>query len=266
MDEQIKDIPGYEKVYGITRDGKVWSYRNNKFLKTRNRYKAITIELNYKGVAKEYQVGKLVYAAWNNNDLSLLKDKELIYKDNNSKNIDIDNLSIINPSDILKEEIRPIPNFPDYGATYSGKIWSFKTKQFLSEKTTEKNYRSVNLFHNGKRKTVLVHRAVLSAWHPIENYEEMQVNHKDEIRYNNCVDNLEWCDCSYNINYGTRNKKVGEKLCQQVRCIETGQIFNSQHEVAEFLGHKWDGNISNCLNGRQETTGGYHWEWVNKNE
>ena len=31
----------------------------------------------------------------------------------------------------------------------------------------------------------------------------LQVNHRDENKLNNSIDNLEWCTCSYNINYGT---------------------------------------------------------------
>ena len=38
------------------------------------------------------------------------------------------------------------------------------------------------------------------------------INHKDENKLNNQVDNLEWCTQSYNINYGNRNKKVINKL------------------------------------------------------
>ena len=43
-----------------------------------------------------------------------------------------------------------------------------------------------------------------------------QVNHKDENPSNNCVDNLEWCSVSYNINYGNRNKKVAQHFSKEV--------------------------------------------------
>ena len=74
-----------------------------------------------------------------------------------------------------------------------------------------KKYLHVNLCVNGKCKKYSIHQLVAKAFIPNPNNLPL-VNHKDENPSNNFVDNLEWCDAKYNINYGTRNKRVSEKM------------------------------------------------------
>lgn len=72
-------------------------------------------------------------------------------------------------------------------------------------------YEYVCLRKNGNKKFKNIHRIVAEAF--IENPSELpQVNHKDEDKTNNRVDNLEWCTAKYNMNYGDRNKKAGLSL------------------------------------------------------
>lgn len=64
---------------------------------------------------------------------------------------------------------------------------------------------------NGKFKQQRVHRLVAQAFIP--NPDNLpQVNHKDEDKTNNCVDNLEWCTADYNNKYGTRLQRVSNSL------------------------------------------------------
>ena len=70
-------------------------------------------------------------------------------------------------------------------------------------------YECVRFYIDGKVVTYYVHRLVANAF--LENEENLpQVNHKDECKHNNCVDNLEWCTAKNNCNYGNRNLKISK--------------------------------------------------------
>lgn len=97
-----------------------------------------------------------------------------------------------------------------YGATKNGDIYSFyhgkitrlKPGYCSSDKNGNYRYMCVNV----NRKVSLVHRLVAEAWLPVSENDKknLEVNHKDQNPYNNCVDNLEWCTPKYNCNYGDR--------------------------------------------------------------
>jgi len=69
----------------------------------------------------------------------------------------------------------------------------------------------VHLTKDGKTKGMFVHRIVAEAFIPNENNLPM-VNHKDEDKTNNFVENLEWCTASYNRTYGNAVEKQAKKL------------------------------------------------------
>ena len=70
-------------------------------------------------------------------------------------------------------------------------------------------YLSVVLSCNGKHKTITIHRLVSLTFIP--NPDDLPIiNHKDEDKTNNRVENLEWCDHKYNVNFGTRNIRIKE--------------------------------------------------------
>lgn len=75
--------------------------------------------------------------------------------------------------------------------------------------TLKRGYLQIGLRKNGIRKFFQVHRLVADAF--ISNPNKLpQVNHIDENKLNNDVNNLEWCSVSYNNSYGTRLKRVVE--------------------------------------------------------
>ena len=75
----------------------------------------------------------------------------------------------------------------------------------------DNGYLGVTLYKNGVRCTRAVHRLVAEAFIP--NTDGLpQVNHRDEDKTNNRIDNLEWCTTSYNVNYGTANDRRSIRL------------------------------------------------------
>lgn len=118
----------------------------------------------------------------------------------------------------------------------------------------------IRLSKNGKATGYLLHRLVAQAFIP--NPDNLpQVNHKDENKLNNNVDNLEWCTASYNNNYGERNNKMILKLNKPVICIETGIKYPSIHEAGRQSGVDYR-NIHACCSGRYKTTNGQHWKYA----
>lgn len=145
-----------------------------------------------------------------------------------------------------------------YAVTEDGRVWSHRRQIFLKEGKTKAGYLNVVLCKNGKAKTFLVHRLVAQTY--ITNPLELpEINHKDENKENNSINNLEWCDRKYNINYGSRNDKVRKAIY----CVELNRVFESQMAAAKELGLIRQ-HINACCNGRQKTHGGYHWEFVEK--
>jgi hypothetical protein len=121
-------------------------------------------------------------------------------------------------------------------------------------------YACVYLHNKCSKKNCLVHRLVAKAFIPNPNGYE-QVNHKDENKANNMVENLEWCTSKYNANYGSRNKRCSEKRNLQVKCVETGVIYPSITEAANAVqGSK--SNISHCCRNNKHTYRGYHWKFI----
>lgn len=83
-------------------------------------------------------------------------------------------------------EIRQIPDYPNYGVTRDGRVWSYKTNKFLSPYKKEWGYQ-VGLSFEGHCFYKLVHRIVFQAFH---GFEPERVRHKDGNLYNNSIDNL----------------------------------------------------------------------------
>ena len=159
------------------------------------------------------------------------------------------------------EEMRDIPEYEGlYAATTDGQIYSYRSKKYLKPWINNSGYLQVGLCKDGTRKIYLAHRLIAETYLP--NPQNLPaVNHIDEDKSNNALQNLEYCDAKYNCNFGTRN----EKLSKRVICVETEIIYSSIREAAKAVDIV-PSNISNCLAGRRKTAGGYHWKYYEQKE
>ena len=127
-------------------------------------------------------------------------------------------------------------------------------------------YLQVQLSKDGKLKTHKVHRLVGQAFIPNPEWLP-QINHKNEDKANNCVDNLEWCTREYNHSYGTKNERISITMGKPVICVETNMIYFSARDAQRKTGI-FATSITACVKHRKycHTARRLHWEYVDKED
>lgn len=164
--------------------------------------------------------------------------------------------------------------YKGYYVTDDGKVWSSKTNKFLTPCLNGQGYYIVCLHYDGKGHSIKVHRLVAETFLPNPNNLPC-VNHKDEDKTNNKIENLEWCSYQYNNTYGTKkereidtkkengvlgtpvgmyDKKTGELLQTFISIADAARYLNNSSAIAL---------ISMCCNHKphHKTAYGYKWEF-----
>lgn len=154
-----------------------------------------------------------------------------------------------------------------YEVSNLGNVRRFDTKKAKVKSLNIYGYPQVNLYKNGKAYLRRVHRLVAIAFIPNPDNLPM-INHKDENPCNNVVDNLEWCDAKYNVNYGGGNEKRALSHSKPVLQYSlTGQLIKEWHsatEAARELGFPQSGINWCCLRKpKHNSCKGYIWRFKN---
>lgn len=175
-----------------------------------------------------------------------------------------------------REKWITVSDFPRYAVSNLGNVRGVKGEK-LKLTPDRYGYICVCLYKEGgkgKQKRARVHRLVAKAFIPNPN-KKPYINHKDGVRSNNIVENLEWATNSDNqkhrfhvLKHGItdehKNKMMQASIraCQKkVLCIETGEVFKSVREAAKAK-KIWQSSISFACNGRYKVAGGYHWRFA----
>ena len=161
-----------------------------------------------------------------------------------------------------KEIWKPILNYEGlYEVSNWGRVKSLKfgKERILKPGTNKYGYLIVILCKNGKVKSFSVHRLVAEAFLPNpHNYP--CVNHKDECKTNNNVNNLEWCTYTYNNNYGTKIERISKnrdtsKYFKPILQYTLDGVFVREWKSIAEAGRNGfnQGHITDCCRGVRKT-------------
>ena len=148
-----------------------------------------------------------------------------------------------------------------YQISNKGRVKSLKwgKERILKPGWNTGGYLKVYLCKNTEAQDRLVHRLVAEAFIP-NLYNKPQVNHLDENKKNNCVDNLEWATAKENINFGTHNERISRKILQYSKSGEFIREWQGAREIERVLGIN-NSNIIQCCKGRYKSAGGFIWKY-----
>lgn len=164
----------------------------------------------------------------------------------------------------INEEWKDVVGYEGlYQVSNQGRLRSFhKNKCSLLAPCVGKHGYVVTLLHKGKsRKNARVHRLVAEAFIP--NPDNLSsINHKNEIKTDNRVENLEWCTAKYNSNYGTSAQRIAEKQSVAVLQYDLNGIlvrrYNGLSEAERLYGYKHC-SISEVCSGKKLSYMGCIW-------
>ena len=188
------------------------------------------------------------------------------------------------------EKWKPMPGYEEnYLISNYGNVWSIRNSRLLKPKETKAGYLRVSPSVNGYRRECFIHRLVALAFIPNPD-NKPTVNHLNENKKDNRVENLEWATNAEQNIYGTRIERVVAHTDWENRGIDYAAVaakhdyYNMNRKqmkpVLQFDEHgifiaRYDGlsaaarqvgvsagHLCSCLKGERRTCGGYKWKYA----
>ena len=149
-------------------------------------------------------------------------------------------------------------DFSNYKINKLGQVVNIKTGKLLKQRTYHEYYCvTMKAFDDGKRYGNKIHRLLAISYILNSNDKCDVINHIDENKLNNNLDNLEWTNTKKNIQHSCA-KKVKQIDIKTNKIIK---IHNSITDVYRSMNKKYGSSIRNVCNGKHKTAYGYKWSW-----
>lgn len=162
--------------------------------------------------------------------------------------------------------VRSVRGFEGYYVSFWGDVLSTRQKQVrvIKSITNNNGYLFVLLRCNGRKKKMYIHRLVAQAFIP--NPDNLpQINHIDETRINNKVENLEWCTAKHNVNYGRRSILFAAKVAKSVFRVENNTVVALYYSIKATEKDGYNARlVSACAIGKNKSHKGCQWVFVSE--
>lgn len=176
----------------------------------------------------------------------------------------------------MVEEYRTIEAFPNYSVSNLGNVKNNITGKILKpgnggSRTEEPGYPKVNLYNSSEHKFCYIHHLVGEAF--IGNPKNLPyINHIDEDKTNNKVDNLEYVTITQNNRHNNVHLKNGKKRSDTYRKKHSKPIiqYTKTGEFVKYWDSYLDAKIADekfvpckrVADGRQKSSNGFVWKWA----
>jgi hypothetical protein len=178
----------------------------------------------------------------------------------------------------MKHEIKDIPGYEGhYKIDINGNVYSYKNKKCIIKKPeiSTTGYLAIPLLKNNKQKMFSVHRLIATIFIPNPENKKC-VNHKNGIKTDNRIENLEWCSYSENNLHAFRvlkrnpvgKNKLGilshstKPVIQYTMGNNYLNKFAGMHEAERETGVSFK-YVSACCLGKQKSAKGFIWRFAN---
>ena len=149
------------------------------------------------------------------------------------------------------------------GVNYGKPCKKYRKEKIMNQQEVKGGYMRVALCKKNKHHSYQVHRLVYETFEgDIPN--DLQVNHIDENKKNNCLENLNLMTPKENMNWGTNRQRAAEKYKKTLYQYDKNNnlicVFDSIKSACEKY-NIFQGNISSCCSGKMKTYKGYKWSF-----